>query len=194
MLYIQQISSLIYTISILLLFALLFYRLIDGRRVSSRPEPDFGSTEQQKGEPKRKRQRNPTTRHPTAQRLTEQNKQSVGPYGNAYGGSPVIHAYLTYIKGGHHLPKRIHIQSNRPLRIGRKLKYCDQVLDELNVSRFHAVIQFQKGQFFIADWDSHCGTFVNKNKLLPKHKYPLKENDLITFGKVAYRFYMSTVA
>ena len=57
------------------------------------------------------------------------------------------------------------------------------VLDDRMVSRFHAIIQKIKNDYFVKDLNSSNGTYVN-NKQVPKDKYvKLKENDMIRIGK-----------
>jgi ATP-dependent protease HslVU (ClpYQ) ATPase subunit len=68
------------------------------------------------------------------------------------------------------------------ISIGRSRKN-DIIIDDILASRFHAVIQKIKSEFFIKDTDSTNGTFLN-DKELPKDKYvKLKENDIIKIGR-----------
>lgn len=96
-------------------------------------------------------------------------------------------AYLVYVSGGEHLPKKIAIETNEPIRIGRKKSFCDQILDDQRVSRLHAVITYEGGNFYVKDEGSSGGTFVNRRKLGPTDKQLLKNNDIINFNEVEYR-------
>ena len=69
--------------------------------------------------------------------------------------------------------------------IGRS-KACDIVLDHGTVSRFHAVISMRKKTWYLTDTFSKTGTFINMKKI--KHRAPIKDGDVISFGTAAYRF------
>jgi hypothetical protein len=56
------------------------------------------------------------------------------------------------------------------------------------VSRRHARIIFQDG-YFLEDLESVNGTFLNKQKLLPRQPMPLKNGDEIRLGKLVLMFY-----
>ncbi|ULQ59534.1 FHA domain-containing protein [Brucepastera parasyntrophica] len=59
----------------------------------------------------------------------------------------------------------------------------DVVIDSKLASRYHAVIQKIKDDYFISDLDSTNGTFLN-GQAIPKGKYvKLGPNDRITIGK-----------
>ncbi len=71
-----------------------------------------------------------------------------------------------------------------PFRIGRGHEGNDLTLDEdTSVSRNHATIQFEKGQFFIADQGSSNGTMVDSTRLTSHTPFPLHDGARITFGK-----------
>ncbi|HMB01720.1 MAG TPA: FHA domain-containing protein [Spirochaetota bacterium] len=68
------------------------------------------------------------------------------------------------------------------ITIGRD-KENDIVIDDKMTSRYHAVIQKIKNDFFIQDLGSTNGTFVN-DRQTPKEKYvKLKAGDAIRIGK-----------
>ena len=68
------------------------------------------------------------------------------------------------------------------IKIGRDTSN-DIVLDDKLVSRYHAVLQKIKADYFIKDLNSSNGTFVNNQKV-PKNKYvKLKSNDVLRIGK-----------
>ena len=69
--------------------------------------------------------------------------------------------------------------------IGRS-KACDIVLDHGTVSRFHAVISMRKKTWYLTDTFSKTGTFINMKKI--KHRAPIKDGDVISFGTAAYKF------
>jgi hypothetical protein len=53
------------------------------------------------------------------------------------------------------------------------------------VSRRHARLFVKEGQYFVEDLDSTNFTFVNKTKIAPKSRHPLKDGDEIRCGRVA---------
>lgn len=97
-------------------------------------------------------------------------------------------AYLVYISGGNHLPKKLPIEGHDPIRIGRKKSFCELVLDDRRVSRLHSVISLIDGEFYIRDEGSSGGTFVNRRKLGTVDNQQLDHNDIINFNEVEYRF------
>lgn len=68
----------------------------------------------------------------------------------------------------------------------------DQDDPEAKVSRRHARIVFQNGQFFIEDLGSTNGTFVNRGRrLLPGHRQILQNGDEIIVGKTFLKLQVS---
>lgn len=60
----------------------------------------------------------------------------------------------------------------------------DVIIDDPLASRNHAVIQKINNNYFIKDYNSTNGTFVNE-KEIPKDKYlKLKKNDVIRIGRI----------
>jgi hypothetical protein len=57
--------------------------------------------------------------------------------------------------------------------------------DEGGVSRRHARLIREAGQYYVEDLDSTNFTFVNKQKLTPKARQQVDEGDEIRFGRVA---------
>jgi pSer/pThr/pTyr-binding forkhead associated (FHA) protein len=53
------------------------------------------------------------------------------------------------------------------------------------VSRKHARLIVEGGNYFLEDLDSTNFTFVNKQKLAPKTRHPLNDGDEIRCGRVA---------
>lgn len=68
------------------------------------------------------------------------------------------------------------------IKLGRD-QSNDVVIDDTLVSRFHALVQKIKKDYFVKDLNSSNGTFIN-NESVPKNKYvKLKRNDVIRIGK-----------
>ncbi|XP_015905660.1 kanadaptin [Parasteatoda tepidariorum] len=69
-----------------------------------------------------------------------------------------------------------------------RLDVCDVVFEHPSVSRYHAVIQYCKGDdthpkgFYLYDLGSTHGTFLNKSKVSPKIYYKLKVGYILKFG------------
>jgi hypothetical protein len=62
---------------------------------------------------------------------------------------------------------------------------------EAKVSRRHARITFNDGNYLLEDLGSTNGTFVNRGKRLPKGtRQPLKDGDEIIVGKTFLRFHV----
>lgn len=60
--------------------------------------------------------------------------------------------------------------------------------EEGGVSRLHAKLFQQGGQFMIEDQNSTNFTFVNRQKLAPKTPTPVNSGDEIRLGRVAMKF------
>jgi Inner membrane component of T3SS, cytoplasmic domain len=75
------------------------------------------------------------------------------------------------------------------LRVGKNVlgtaADCDVVLTDKKVSRKHATIRYEGGEFQIADLDSSNGTHVNDEKV---QKHDLIDNDIIKLGDIEFEF------
>jgi pSer/pThr/pTyr-binding forkhead associated (FHA) protein len=60
--------------------------------------------------------------------------------------------------------------------------------DEGGVSRLHARMFYENGQYFVEDENSTNFTFVNRQRLQAKTPTPLQDNDEVRFGRVILRF------
>jgi hypothetical protein len=56
--------------------------------------------------------------------------------------------------------------------------------DRIWSSRQHALITFEENNLVVEDLNSSNGTFVNRNRIYPGQKTPLKVNDVIQIGTV----------
>lgn len=83
-----------------------------------------------------------------------------------------------------HQARTIRLNKQQPTTIGRE-KYNDVVLNDLLVSRQHAVIRWEKEHFLLKDLKSRNGTYLNNERI---EQEPLKDSDLIKIG--AYEFYV----
>jgi len=69
-------------------------------------------------------------------------------------------------------------------RIGRSPD-CDIFLDDVTVSRNHAVLVEENGEFHVEDQGSLNGTFVNRKRI---DRAPLREGDELQVGKYRMTF------
>ncbi|HET7137647.1 MAG TPA: FHA domain-containing protein [Gaiellaceae bacterium] len=69
-------------------------------------------------------------------------------------------------------------------RIGRSPD-CDIFLDDVTVSRNHAVLVEENGEFVVEDQGSLNGTFVNRKRI---DRQPLHEGDELQVGKYRMTF------
>lgn len=60
--------------------------------------------------------------------------------------------------------------------------------EEGGVSRLHARIFFENGQYMLEDENSTNFTFLNRQRLAAKTPTPLHDNDEVRFGRVLLRF------
>lgn len=111
---------------------------------------------------------------------------------NLQQGQVTDTAYLRFCgneKQRGQLPSSIVLYSS-PLRIGRH-DFFEIPLDDIRISRFHALISFDRTseQFYIRDQESMSGTFINGRKLEPSQVIGLNHGDIIAFGLVEYQFF-----
>jgi len=82
--------------------------------------------------------------------------------------------------------------------VGRCRKSCDVKLMHFTISKHHCVLQYRqrclKGVLgvypYLMDLGSRHGTFLNKQKLIPKKYYQLLSKDVIVFGKSSRKYIM----
>ncbi|WP_448527302.1 FHA domain-containing protein [Parathermosynechococcus lividus] len=75
----------------------------------------------------------------------------------------------------------LQLRDRQTIRIGRD-PANDMVLDHPVVSRFHARLYLEDGQWHIMDLESANGTYVNNRRLDPRKPYPLPTGALIRIG------------
>lgn len=82
--------------------------------------------------------------------------------------------------------------------VGRCRKSCDVKLMHCTVSKHHCVLQYRerclKGIWgvypYIMDLGSRHGTYLNKQKLIPRKYYQLLSKDIIGFGRSSRKYIM----
>jgi len=93
-------------------------------------------------------------------------------------------AALLIEAGGQH--RRIPITKS-PLTIGRA-EECDATIADLKISRQHAKLLTESGEYYIVDCQSRHGTFVNGSRC---ERTKLKNNDEISFGVTGVKIVFS---
>lgn len=120
---------------------------------------------------------------------------TAAPVSNAYSKANSVHAKLIIQRGG--TIGKEFVLTDTESNIGRWDAdggiFPDVDLDqddpEAKVSRRHARIIHQNGQYLIEDLGSTNGTFINRGRrLLPGNRHPLNNGDEIIVGKTFLKF------
>lgn len=114
--------------------------------------------------------------------------------------------YLIRESSEPHLPLEFALHNIRTgtayhvgIKIGRNGSTADCVLTDKRVSRWHATIFVEQGEFFIRDENSTGHTYLaredesghsQRSRLSPREHVRLADGDLIYFNTVCYRFEM----
>jgi hypothetical protein len=88
--------------------------------------------------------------------------------------------------------KPLIVQNAPRVILGRMLEgtdetyvnFPDEEAIELGLSRRHAQISYEAGQYYLMDFNSTNGTWLNRQKLTPHANYPLRGGDIITLGRL----------
>lgn len=88
-------------------------------------------------------------------------------------------------RGGSRPSKEFGLQSRSENVVGRDGTQSDIVLDDSTVSKLHAKIRFENGQFFLYDMGSTNGTFVNNRRV---QRQSLLDGDDVRFGSTRFVF------
>ncbi len=97
---------------------------------------------------------------------------------------PAPQAWLV-VRAGPRVGTQFGLGMSRPNIIGRDPAKADIIIDEDSVSREHARVRFENGQFVIYDMASTGGTHVNGNNV---QRQMLYDNDRINLGRVELVF------
>ena len=84
---------------------------------------------------------------------------------------------------------KLRLSQTKVMSVGRQ-EGMYLLIDHASVSRRHAEISCENGQYLLCDVGSSNGTFVNNARLETQRVYPLKSRDQVRFGQVIYQFYM----
>lgn len=115
-------------------------------------------------------------------KFKEQKPSSNVPYTiPEWSEAPCHNYFLEVLKDGS-IIDQFDVYDKGAYMFGR-VDLCDFVLDHPTISRFHAVLQFNKsGGAFLYDLSSTHGTFVNKNQVKKKVYVELHVGDVLRFG------------
>src|SRR5246127_3590692 len=100
---------------------------------------------------------------------------SSGSASDSGGSSSGLFPTLIFVQGNE---QRTINLDHSPYTVGRKVDK-DLVIADPRVSRDHAVILSENGEFFVVDQGSKHGTFVNGEKI---QRQQLQRNDRLEFG------------
>jgi hypothetical protein len=73
--------------------------------------------------------------------------------------------------------------------IGRHSKNNTVVINNKNISREHAVVIQKEGRLYLRDNASTAGTYLNWRQLKPGEELLLRNNDIVSFGEIVYKFH-----
>ena len=113
------------------------------------------------------------------------------------GFSP--HAYLMAEEDYKWIPAQIELYAETTTTIGRNSSECTVQLNDIGISRRHAMITWRKGSFYLSDSGSRGGTFLyrknpNSGERTTRHRLSaleerrLRDGDVVKFYTFAYRF------
>ena len=74
------------------------------------------------------------------------------------------------------------------IHIGRHSKNNTVVINNKNISREHAVVIQKEGRLYLRDNASTAGTYLNWRQLKPGEELLLRNNDIVSFGEIVYKF------
>lgn len=97
---------------------------------------------------------------------------------------PAPQAWLV-VRAGPRVGTQFGLGMSRPNIIGRDPNKADIIIDEDSVSREHARVRFENGQFVIYDMASTGGTYVNGSNV---QRQMLYDDDRINLGRVELVF------
>ena len=78
------------------------------------------------------------------------------------------------------------ILTDFPIYVGNKAGDAKCVIDNVMVSRNHAVLSWECGIYYVEDNDSTNGTYVNGSRIPPYEPVQIKEGDIICFANEKY--------
>ncbi|KAI3813281.1 hypothetical protein L1987_18001 [Smallanthus sonchifolius] len=165
--------------------------LDDSKKTLMGPPPPIQEKSVQPKEPEDAKAANSTTREDATS--SESKKREQKPSNNAGGGvavpytipswsEPPCHNYFLEVLKDGSVIDQFDVHEKGAYMFGR-VDLCDFILEHPTISRFHAVLQFNKsGDAFLYDLSSTHGTFINKNQVKKKVYVELHVGDVLQFG------------
>lgn len=101
---------------------------------------------------------------------------------SAYGSTQLLNCKVLKNKG---VGKDI-LLTNFPIYVGNITGDATCKIDNIMVSRRHAVLTWECGCYYLEDQGSTNGTFVNGSRLSPYEPIQIKEGDLISFANESF--------
>ncbi len=143
----------------------------------------------------------PLEKYPVQDMQTEENiqKQPEETENTAGGNTILLSEYLQRKKTGQLilvLQNAQEVESGEeerivldtfPCVVGNSQEYCTTVIHSELISRLHACIYREDGNFYLEDMNSTNGTFLNGKRLLPKDRQVLDKGDLAGFANLLYK-------
>lgn len=84
-------------------------------------------------------------------------------------------------------PKIEFVIGSDPFIIGKSSSGADGALDQFNaVSRRHCRIYYDDGKFFVNDFNSTNGTYVNDNRIIGNEALPLNKGDRLRIADIIF--------
>jgi len=80
--------------------------------------------------------------------------------------------------------------SNKAFGIGRD-RTNGIIIADPKVSKFHALVTFEKGEGYIKDSNSTNGTYINGKRITAGKRVKLKDGDKIKVGSTCINYYIS---
>ncbi|XP_076883354.1 uncharacterized protein LOC143532088 [Bidens hawaiensis] len=118
---------------------------------------------------------------PESKKNDSGSRQAV-PYTIPTWSEPPCHDYFLEVLKDGSIIDQLDVHEKGAYMFGR-VDLCDFILEHPTISRFHAVLQFNKsGGAFIYDLSSTHGTFINKNQVKKKVHVELHVGDVLRFG------------
>jgi hypothetical protein len=116
---------------------------------------------------------------------------------DARSGTP--QAYLLAEEEYRIAPSQIELYSGMKTTIGRNSHECTVQINDIGISRHHAVIASRNGRFYLRDSRSRGGTFLyrkitaanerkDRPRLSEREERLLSDGDVVKFYTFAYRF------
>lgn len=81
--------------------------------------------------------------------------------------------------------EKVHLTKDQYV-VGKLASQADIVLDHNSISRIHAKIQKEQGEYYLYDLNSTNGTFHNGRRLEVRERVALKGGDEIAFARVGF--------